>query len=70
MKRHKIAAAVLAAAALTFSGCAREQETGIETTDEPVQESTAGEILIYDDAQDAETENSSAEDKEILESDN
>lgn len=70
MKRHKIAAAVLAAAALTFSGCAREQETGIETTDEPVQESTAGEILIYDDAQDAETENSSAEDKETLESDN
>lgn len=62
MKRYRAAAAVLAGtAALIFSGCAGEKgETAAGLTDEAAEESTAGEIFIYDDRQDAETESSFA----------
>ncbi len=66
MKRYQITAAVFAgAAALAFSGCTKKEtemaaETIAETEAVSTTESTAGELSIYDDSQDTETESSSA----------
>ncbi len=66
MKRYQITAAVFAgAAALAFSGCTKKEtemaaETIAETEAVSTTESTAGELSIYDDAQDTEAESSSA----------